>query len=447
MTQYTNQLMLFKGLFGKKVQVDFNGGDVSSDSGLLLLREAEAKIGLFEKVVHAIHDDRHPGYIKHGIMELLKQRVYQIASGYEDANDSNELRKDPILKIACDKPSSSDSYLASQPTISRFENAPKRTTLYRIACALLDVFIESYDTPPEGIVIDFDDTADATYGNQQLTFFNAYHDCHCYMPMHIYEGKTGKLITTILRPGKRPSGKEIVSILKRIVRIIREAWPEVGILIRGDSYYSCPAVYKYCKEHNIRFIFGFKPYSTLVKRSKALMKKAKELFELNNKPVKIYGEFSYKAGSWETPNRIIVKAEYNSQGPNTRFIVTDLEHENRKFLYQTVYCNRGAMELMIKEHKNHLASDRTSCSSFQANQFRVFLHSMAYILMHHFRSHYLQDTEFAKAQFNTIRTKIIKIGARVHHMMTKIKIQLPSSYPYKEDFFRIWRSVGTPSYA
>ena len=446
MTQYTNQLMFFKELFGKKVQVDFNGGDVSSDAGLLLLREAEAKLGLFEKIAHAIHDDRHPSYIKHGIMELLKQRVYQIASGYEDANDSNELRKDPILKIACDKPASSDSYLASQPTISRFENAPKRTTLYRIARALLDVFIESYDTPPEGIVIDFDDTADSTYGNQQLTFFNAYHDCHCYMPMHIYEGKTGKLITTILRPGKRPSGKEIVSILKRIVRIIREAWPDVGILIRGDSYYSCPAVYEYCKEHNIRFIFGFKPYSTLVKRSKTLMAKAKELFELNNRPVKIYGEFSYKAGSWETPNRIIVKAEYNSQGPNTRFIVTDLEHKNRKFLYETVYCNRGAMELMIKEHKNHLASDRTSCSSFQANQFRLFLHSMAYILMHHFRSQFLQGTEFAKAQFNTIRTKIIKIGARVHHLVTKIKIQLPNSYPYKEDFFRIWRSVGAPSY-
>jgi hypothetical protein len=267
------------------------------------------------------------------------------------------------------------------------------------------------------------------------------------LPLHIYEGKSGKLITTILRPGKRPSGKEIVSILKRIIRIIREAWPDVGILIRGDAYYSCPDVYTYCKEHNIKFIFGFKPYSTLVKRSKALSKKAKELFELNNIPVKIYSEFSYQAGSWESPNRIIVKAEHNSQGPNTRFIVTNLTHENRKFIYETVYCNRGAMELMIKEHKNHLASDRTSCSSFHANQFRLFLHSMAYILMHHFRSHYLKGTEFAKAQFDSIRTKIIKIGARVHHLVTKIKIQLPNSYPYKDDFFSIWKSVGAPSYA
>ena len=447
MTQYTNQMMLFKELSGKKVQVDFNGGDVSSDAGLLLFREAEEKLSLFEKVADAIHDNRHPGYVKHGIMELLKQRVYQIASGYEDANDSNELRKDPILKIACDRPLSSENDLASQPTISRFENAPTKATLYRMARALLDVFIQSYDTPPEGIVIDLDDTADPTHGNQQMTLFNAYHDCHCYMPMHIYEGKTGKLITTILRPGKRPSGKEIVSILKRIVRIIREVWPKVGILVRGDAVYSCPDVYKYCKNDNIQFIFGFKSYSTLAKRSKKLKEKAKELFESGNTPVKIYSEFSYQAKSWKSPNRIIVKAEHNNQGPNTRFIVTNLAHANRKFVYETIYCNRGAMELMIKEHKNHLASDRTSCSSFQANQFRLFLHSMAYILMHHFRSHYLKGTEFAKAQFDTIRTKVIKIGARVHHLVTKIKIQLPNSYPYKEDFFRIWKSVGAPAYA
>lgn len=446
MKQNTKQMIIFKDISGKKVVADFNGGDVSSDAGLLLLRESETTLDLFEKVADALDDNRHASYIKHELTQLLKQRVYQIASGYEDANDSNELRRDPIFKIACDRSLTSDYDLASQPTISRFENTPRRSTLYRLARALLEVFIASYDTPPEGIVIDLDDTADPTYGNQQLTLFNAYHDCHCYMPMHIYEGKTGKLITTILRPGKRPSGKEIVTILKRIICIIKDAWPEVGILIRGDSSYSCPAVYRYCKEHNIKFIFGFKPYSTLVKRSRALQRKAKELFKANHTPIKIYSEFSYQAGSWASPNRIIVKAEHNSEGPNTRFIVTNLVHANRKFVYETIYCNRGSMELMIKEHKNHLASERTSCSSFQANQFRLFLHSMAYILMHHFRNHYLKGTEFAKAQFDSIRTKIIKIGARVHHLVTKIKIQLPSSYPYKEDFFKIWKAVGASSY-
>src|SRR4030043_303603 len=183
-----------------------------------------------------------------------------------------------------------------------------------MARALLDVFIQSYENSPEGIVIDLDDTADPTHGNQQLTLFNAYHDCHCYLPLHIYEGKSGKLITTILRPGKRPSGKEIVTILKRIIHKIRQAWPDVGILIRGDAYYSCPAVYTYCKEHNLKFIFGFKPYSTLVKRSKKLTEKARALFESEGTPVKIYSEFSYQAGSWESPNRIIVKAEHNDQG-------------------------------------------------------------------------------------------------------------------------------------
>ena len=163
--------------------------------------------------------------------------------------------------------------------------------------------------------------------------------------------------------------------------------------------------------------------------------------------MKIYGEFSYQAKSWVVPNRIIVKAEYNSQGPNTRFIVTNLMHENRRFVYETVYCNRGSMELMIKEHKNHLASGRTSCTSFQANQFRLLLHSIAYILMHHFRDQHLKGTQFANAQFDTIRLKLIKIGSRVFNLATKIKIQLPSVYAYKDDFYRIWKSIGSPSNA
>jgi hypothetical protein len=242
MNKHTNQLMLFKDFFGKKVAVDFNGGEISSDAGLLFLRETESQTGIINRVANAIHDQRHPSYIKHQIVQMLTQRVFQIAAGYEDANDSDTLKHDPILKIACEK----DDPLASQPTMCRFENAPSRSTLYRIGAALLDAFINSYQKPPKGIVIDLDDTDDPTHGSQQLSLFNAYHDCYCYMPLHIYEGNSGKLITTILRPGKRPSGKEIVTILKRIVKKIRQAWPGVGILLRGDSYYSAPAVYDFC---------------------------------------------------------------------------------------------------------------------------------------------------------------------------------------------------------
>jgi len=281
MKEYTKPLMLFKGISGKKVEVDFDGGEVSSDAGILFLRETEADIGIINKVSTAIVDHRHPSYVKHEIVPLLTQRVFQIASGYEDGNDSNDLRNDPIFKISCGKLPATDDPLASQPTMSRFENTPSRTTLYRIAQVILDSFIQSYTKAPEGIILDIDDTADSTYGSQQLTLFNAYHDCFCYLPVHIYEGKSGKLITTILRPGKRPSGKEIVSIVKRIVKRIREAWLEVGILIRGDDYYGSPEMYDYCEEQNIKFVFGFKPYPPLLKKASSIMAKAKGLYNTN----------------------------------------------------------------------------------------------------------------------------------------------------------------------
>jgi len=342
--------------------------------------------------------------------------------------------------MSCDRLPTSDEPLASQPTMCRFENGLSRTTLYRIAQVILDAFIQSYDQAPEGIILDIDDTADSTYGSQQLTLFNAYHDCSCYLPVHIYEGKSGKLITTILRPGKRPSGKEILSILKRIVKRIRQAWPEVGILVRGDDYYGAPEVYDFCDAHNLKFTFGFKPYKPLLKKADALIAQAKELYQLNHEPVKLYGEFLHQAGSWSAANRIIVKAEYNHRGANTRFIVTNLQEAYRKFIYETVYCGRGATELMIKEHKTHLASDRTSCSTFAANQFRLFLHSIAYILLQTFREKHLKATEFAKAQFNTIQRKLIKVGARVRQLTTKIKVHLPGSFPLKKDYLKVYHS-------
>jgi hypothetical protein len=415
------------------VEVDFNGGEISSDAGWLYLREIESKIGIINKIANIIGDKRHPSYTKHSIYQLLTQRVFQISSGYEDANDCNELRNDPILKIACNKEES----LSSQPTMCRFENTPTRSVLYRIAKAFVEVFIESYNTPPEGIIIDMDETEDVTYGHQQLSLFNRYYDSRCYLPIHIYEGKSGKLITTILRPGRRPSGKEIVTILKRIIKMIRKAWPDVGIIIRGDSCYSAPEVYDFCREHDLKYIFGFKAYDKLVKKSRCLVKQAQELYNLYNNSVTLYGECDYQAESWSNSNRIIYKAACNREGNHTHFIITNLEHSNHRFIYEKVYCDRGNMELMIKEHKNHLISDRTSCSRFLANQFRLFLHSISYVLMHALRERCLNNTEFAKALFDTIRLKLLKIGARVRQLTTKIKIHLPSSYPYKEDVCKI----------
>ena len=214
MKDCTKQLLLFKGISGKKIEADFNGGEISSDAGLLFLREVEERIGLISKMADSLRDRRHPGYVQHQLLELFRQRIFQIAGGYEDGNDSNELREDPIMKIACERLPEGEP-LASQPTISRFENSLSRTDLYRIAKVFLDVFIESYEEPPEALILDIDDPDDRTYGHQQLSLFNAYHGDYCYLPIHIYEGQSGRLITTVLRPGRRPSGKQIVSILKR----------------------------------------------------------------------------------------------------------------------------------------------------------------------------------------------------------------------------------------
>jgi hypothetical protein len=446
MKDCTKQLLLFKGLSNKKIEADFNGGEVSSDAGLFFLREVENRIGLIRKMTDSLRDRRHPGYVKHQLLELFKQRVFQISCGYEDGNDSNELREDPVMKIACERLPDDDPALASQPTISRFENRVSRTDLYRIAEVFVNVFIDSYSEPPEGIILDIDDTDDLTHGHQQLTLFNAYHGDYCYMPIHIYEGRSGKLITTVLRPGKRPTGKQIVSILKRVVKKIRTAWPEVGILLRADAYYSCPAVFDFCEETDMKYVLGFKSLSPLVRQVESFVQETSQRFKLERHPVKMFTETLYKAKSWEKVRRVIAKVEYNALGSNTRFIITNLEHWNRRFIYQTIYSGRGAAELMIKEHKNHLFSDRTSCTSFSANQFRLFLHSAAYVLFHTFRRLHLKGTQWASAQFDTIRLKIIKIGARIIQRTRKIRIHLPTSFPWKGELQKIWLSCCGSGY-
>jgi len=337
--------------------------------------------------------------------------------------------------------------LASQPTMSRFENTPSPRALYRLGQALVEVFIASYETPPTALILDIDDTADATHGAQQLTCFNAFHDSYCYLPIHVYEGQSGKLIMSLLRPGRRPTGPEIVALLKRLVHRLRAAWPHVGIMLRGDAHYSAPEVHDWCEAHDVHFVVGQGGNAALYAQAAALMTQAADLYARQAHPVTLFSEFRYQAKSWTQPRRMIVKAEYNHHGANTRFLVTSFQHSTPRFLYQTIYCGRGAMELYIKAHKTHLASDRTSCHSFAANQFRLFLHSLAYVLLHTLRQRHLAGTDLARAQFDTIRLKLLKIGGRVRELVTKVKIHLPSSYPRQPEFMTIWRSccaAGSP---
>jgi len=348
------------------------------------------------------------------------------------------------LKMACER-LPDDEPLASQPTLSRLENAVSRTDLYRLAEVMADAFIESYRTPPVAILLDIDDTEDTTHGHQQLALFNAFYDEYCYLPIHIYEGKSGKLVTTVLRPGKRPSGAEIVAILKRVVRKIRRAWPEVGILLRADAHYTAPEVIEFCERENLRYALGLTPNAVLRREAGSLVEEAERCYHRERQPVRIFGEFSYGAKSWAEDSRVVAKAEHNALGPNLRFVVTNLECRSRRVVYEMIYSDRGRMELMIKDHKTHLLSDRTSCHRFEANQFRLFLHSLAYVLLHALRRRHLQGTTWARAQFDTIRLQVLKIGARVRQLRTRIKVHLPTSYPWQAEWAKVWSSCrGSP---
>lgn len=420
---------------GKKVQLDFNGGSVTSNAGVLFLSETERRVGIIDSVVDCIPDKRRTYSVEHSLKELVSQRVFQIACGDEDALDSNALRVDPVLKLAVGRLPEEGDDLASQPTISRLENGVSRSTLMRMGYAFVDRFIDSYPEEPPVIVLDFDDTDTTVHGGQQQSLFNNYHGEYCYMPLHVYESLSGKLITTILRPGKRPSGGETLSYLKRLVGRIRSSWQDTLILFRGDSHYSSPEVFNWIKDQdNVYSVVGLTGNEVLKKAVEQVILEVKQRYAHQNLPVKRYHSFSYQAGSWSAPRRVVAKLEMSEKGLNVRFISTEMIDAQSTALYETIYCARGNMELYIKDHKTYLKSDRSSCHRFEANQFRLFLHSVAYVLLHTLKTEVLKGTEFATATMETLRLKLLKVGARVIELKTRIKLHLPTAYPYKKVF-------------
>lgn len=433
-TQDNHSLVPLASIFGKRLDLAFDGGILTSDSGVLLLREVAAKTGILSGIIEAITDRRHKSYVAHRVAELVHQRVFQIACGYEDANDCDALKSDPGFKAACGRLPLSGADLASQPTMSRFENQITRSDLYRIARAFVDAFIASYHKPPRAIILDIDDTQDRVYGAQQLSLFNGYVGGYAYQPLHIYEGQSGKLITTILRPGVRPTGQEIVTILKRLVALLRAAWPDVAIFLRGDAHFSSPQVQDFCAANDLYFILGQTSNTRLIALAKPVMEKAKSLYEQTGKPVQLFTSFDYQAKTWDCARRIICKAQINEKGQNTRFVVTNLESSRASFIYQNIYCARGQMENFIKNHKTFLHSDRTSCHTFSANQFRLFLHSAAYVLIQALAQIGLQGTTWSNAQVNTLQNRFLKVAGRVCELKTKITFHLPASFPLQHLF-------------
>ncbi len=410
----------------KSLELTYSGEKISSDGGLLILKEIDNQTGIIDGFKNCIQDNRDQRYIDHTVKDILSQRIFQIAAGYEDANDCNALKDDAIMKLCSDKLPENDGDLSSQSTMSRFENSVSRTELYKIAEMFVIAFINSYSEEPPVIILDADDTNHNAYGDQLQIEFNNYYGEYVFMPLHIYEGLSGKLITTILKPGRRSKSVNVFAIVKRIIILLRQHWPNTKIILRGDSHFHCPELTSYSKvENNLSFITGLTGNKRLNKLSQTTVESAEREYNQTGKPVKRYHSFMYKADSWEVQERVIVKVEVNCKGTNIRYIATDNTEYRTKGIYEVGYCQRGAMELRIKEHKTYLKSDRTSCHKFEANQLRLFMHSVAYVLMHTLQKEVLKGTEFANSTMQTLQLKILKTAAKVKELKTKIKIEFP----------------------
>ena len=450
MDQFTPTQLRFPAIAGFTVRGDFNGGMLSSDFGALLLHGSDRQTGLIDRLASAIRDQRHASYIDHSLSDLLRQRVFQPACGYADGNDANSLRHDPVFKLAAERaPLDTGNALASGPTFSRLENAMTRKDIYRLAQAFVDAFVASYATPPAMIVLDMDHSEDRTHGQQELAFYNHHYRSHCYLPLFLFEGLSGKLITAVLRPGKRPTGRENAAIIGRVVRRLRRAWPDTHILLRGDGHFANPELMALCEgDDQMDFLFGLAGNRALTPKATPLLDRARTLHRqrCNNarrfgqaEPVatRLYEDIDYQAGSWSRPWRVVLKAEVMSLGDNPRFVVTSLTDPAPELLYRDLYCARGQDENFIKAIKNDLSSDRTSDHSFLANHLRLFYACAAYSLIHSLRENTLCHTELAKAQPMSIILKLFKLAVRVVQYKDRIKLHLPSACPMKGLLHRV----------
>ena len=429
MTDTTLPLPGLSPVCGKTVIAKFDGGLLSSDGGVLLLREVEQRLRVADRLASCIQDPRAPDQITHSLADIIGFRLMMIAAGYEDGNDANALRRDPVFKMAHDL-APSERELCSQSTISRLENLPDVRALLRMGSALVDLYCASFRQVPKRITLDIDDTFDAVHGGQQLRLFNARHDEYGFQPIVVFDGE-GRFITAVLRPARRPGGQEIRAFLRRLVRAIRANWPKTEIVLRGDSHYCCPEVLDWCRSNRLDFILGVAPTSTLRRHIETLETSTKARFAAAPEAGKArrYKEFYDGAASWSRVERIVARVEAGAQGTDTRFIVTSLKGCAPRMLYETVYCRRGQAENYIKAWKTHLAADRTSCSKATANQFRLFLHAGAYWLMWGLRTAMPKRSTWRTAQFDTLRLALIKIAARVVEMKTMIRVHLPTACP------------------
>jgi Transposase DDE domain group 1 len=414
---------------GKPLIARFDGGQLSSDGGLLALREVEQRLGLAERLAACIDDPRASERVRHGLADILRFRMLMIAAGYEDGNDADSLRHDPVFKLALNQ-LPDGAALCSQPTISRLENLPDLRALLRMARAMVGLYCASFRRVPRRIVLDVDDTFDAVHGGQQLRLFNAYYDEYGFQPVVVFDGE-GRPVAAMLRPARRPGGAEARAFLRRLVREIRSHWPRVEILIRADSHYCAPEVLDFCRAERLDFVLGVAATSTLRRHVEALEQStaARRTAMPGTDKLRRHREFYGGAGSWSRVERIIARVEASAQGTDTRFVVTNLAGGTARRIYEDLYCRRGQAENHIKAWRRHLAADRTSCSRASANQLRLMLHTGAYWLLWSLRSLMPKRSTWRVAQFDTLRLRLVKIATRVVALKTRVMLHLPSACP------------------
>jgi hypothetical protein len=417
---------------GKEICARFDGGRLSSDGGVLALAPIESRLGIAARLSGCLPDLRDPARTHHSYAQMIRARLFAIACGYEDCDDLDALRADPALKLACGRLPEEGRDLMSQPTLSRLENAPDWRRLARMGLTMIDLFCDAWRHVPERIVLDIDDTSDAVHGRQQLALFNAHDDGYCFKPIVIFEAGSGRPITALLRPGKRPSGAEASRVLRHVIRRIRRHWPRVEIMIRGDSHYTGPEVLDLLEKEGCFYCLGLAMNAVLKTIAHPWCEDVATRRALGRRPaLRRFFQTDYQARSWCRSRKVIARVEACANGADARFIITNLPGK-AKTLYQKVYCARGRMENMIKHWKTYTKADRTSCHRWEANQFRLFLHLGAYWLLCELRAAAPRRSPWRRATFETLRRVVLKIAARIEELKSRVKIALPTGYPHKK---------------
>jgi len=427
----------FSNLKRRKLEANFSGGDISSDGGLLLVREVDRRLKLTERVAKVLHDPRDPDLIEHPLVDLVRQRIYGIVHGYEDLNDHARLREDVLLQSVLDRKAA----LGSAPTLCRMENRALRGEMWALHREMVETFIASFKQVPEELVLDFDATDDPVHGEQEGRFFHGYYDCYCYLPLYVFCGE--QLLVSYLRPSKIDGAKHAWAILALLVKRLRQAWPAVRLILRADSGFCRHHMLAWCERHDVGYCVGLAQNKRLNRMTQSHRERLASQFAITQNKQREFTEFRYGAHTWHTERRVIARLEFTEQGDNPRYIVTNLAGEAGR-LYDELYCARGEMENRIKEAQLGLFADRTSCHYFIANQFRLLLSSLAYILVERLRALGLAGTEFAKLQAGTLRSKLLKIGAVITRNTRRVRVLLSSAFPYQDIFRQAASALRSP---